>query len=68
MDFVLAKYIPTRLDLWESCWTKEFKGNLLTTVSDTLAALNKLNPYSYQTIFKALKIVVVLPSTSCSCE
>ena len=67
-DFVLVKDIPAELDLWERYWTKEFKGNLPTAVSDTLDALNELNPYSYPTVFKALKIIAVLPSTSCSCE
>ena len=67
-DFVLVKDIPVELDLWERYWTKEFKGNLPTTVSDTLDTLNELNPYSYPTVFKALKIIAVLPSTSCSCE
>ena len=67
-DFVLVKDIPAELDLWERYWTKEFKGNLPTAVSDTLDALNELNPYSYPTVFKALKIIAVFPSTSCSCE
>ena len=67
-DFVFVKDIPAELDLWERYWTKEFKGNLPTTVSDTLDALNELNPYSYPTVFEALKIIAVLPSTSCSCE
>ena len=43
-DFVLIKDIPVELDLWERYWTKEFKGNLPTTVSDTLDTLNELNP------------------------
>ena len=30
--------------------------------------VNKLNPNSYPTVFEALKIIAVLPSTSCSCE
>ena len=67
-DFVFLKDIPAELDLWEQYWTKEFKGNLPTTVSDTLDALNELNQYSYPTVFEALKIIAVLPSTSCSCE
>ena len=60
--------IPAELDLWGRYWTKEFKGNLPTTVSDTLDALNELNPYSYPTVSKALKIIAVLSSTSCSCK
>ena len=67
-DFVFVKDIPAELDLCERYWTKVFKGNLPTTVSDTLDDLNELNPYSYPTVFKALKIIAVLPSTSCSCE
>ena len=67
-DFVFVKDIPAELDIWERYWTKEFKGNLPTTVSDTLDALNELNPYSYPTVFEALKIIAVLPSTSCSSE
>ena len=65
-DFLFVKDIPAALDLWERYWTKEFKGNLPTTVSDNLDALNELNPYSYPTV--ALKVIAVLPSTSCSCE
>ena len=67
-DLVFVKDIPAELDLWGRYWTKEFKGNLPTTVSDTLDALNELNPYSYPTVFEALKIITMLPSTSCSCE
>ena len=67
-DFVLVKDIPAEVGLWDRYWTKEFKGNLPATVSDTLDALNELNPYSYPTVFKALKIIAVFPSTSCSCE
>ena len=63
-----VKDMPAELELWERYWTKEFKGNLPTTVSDTLDALNELNPYSYPTVFEALKIIAVLPSTSCSSE
>ena len=55
-DFVLVKGIPA------------FKGNLPTTVSATVDALNELNPCSYQNIFEVLKIIAVLPSTSGSCE
>ena len=67
-DFVFVKDMPAELDLWERYWTKEFKVNLPTTVNETLNAINELNPYSYPTVFKALKIITVLPSTSCSCE
>ena len=65
--FVFVKDTWAELELWEPYWTKEFKGNLPTTVSDTLDALNELNPYSCRTAFKALKIAV-LPSTLCFCE
>ena len=64
-DFVFVKDIYTsivRPFLWERYWTKEFKGNLPTTVSDTLEALNELNPYSYPPIFEVLKIIAVFPS------
>ena len=67
-DFVFTKDIPAELDIWKRYWTKEFKGNLLTTVSDTLDAINELNSYSYPAVFKTLKIIAVLPSTSCFCE
>ena len=67
-DFVFVKDIPAEVDLWERYWTKEFKGNLPTTVSDTLDALSELDPYSFPTVFEALKIIEVVPSTSCSCE
>ena len=66
MAFV--KDIPAELDLWEQYLTKEFKRNLPTTVRDTLDALKELNPYSYPTVFEALKILGVLPSKSCSCK
>ena len=67
IDFVFVKDIPVELDLWERYWTKEFKGSLPTAVSDTLDALNELNSYSYPTVFEALRIIAVHPSTSCSC-
>ena len=47
---------------------KNLKGNLPTTVSDTLDVFNELNPYSYPTVFEGLKTIAMLPSTSCSCE
>ena len=56
-DFVFVKDIPAELDLWERYWTKEFKGNLPSTVSDTLDSLNELNPYSNPTVFEALRII-----------
>ena len=43
-NFVLVNDIPVELDIWGRYCTKEFKGNLPTTVSDTLDALNELNP------------------------
>ena len=64
----MVKGILAELDFWERYWTKEFKGNLPTAASDTLDALNELNTYSYPTVFEALKIIGVVPSTSCSCE
>ena len=67
-DFVFVKDIPAGLKLLERYWTKEFKRNLRTAVGDTLDAFNELNSYSYPTVFEALKIIAVLPSTSCSCE
>ena len=36
------KDIPAELDFWERYWTKQFKRNLPTTISDTLDALNEL--------------------------
>ena len=67
-DFVFVKDIPAGLKLLERYWTKEFKRNLRTAVGDTLDAFNELNSYSYPTVFEALKIIAVLPSSSCSCE
>ena len=67
-DFVFVKDIPAELDLWERYWTKASKGNPPATVSDTLDPLNELIPYSYPTVFEALKIIAVVPSTLCSCE
>ena len=67
-DFALVRNIPAGLDLWERCWTKEFKGNIPTTVSVTLDAFNELNRYSYPTVFEALKMIAVLPPTSCFCK
>ena len=67
-DFVFVKDIPGGLKLFELYWTKEFKRNLRTAVGDTLDAFNELNSYSYPIVFEALKIIPVLPSSSCSCE
>ena len=54
-NFVLAKDKPAELDFWERYWTKEFKGNHPTTVD----AISELNPYSYPSVFEALKIIAV---------
>ena len=62
-DLVLVKDMSAELGFWEQYWTKESNGNLPTTVRVTLDVLNKLNPYSYSTGFKALKIIAGLPST-----
>ena len=67
-DFVLVRDIPGELDLWERYWTKEFKGNLPTTASDTLDALNELNPFTCATVFEALKTKAVVSSTLCYCK
>ena len=59
----MVKDILAELDIWERYWTKEFRGNLPTTVTDTLDAYHELNPCSYPTVFETLKIIAVLPST-----
>ena len=46
--FVMVNDMPVKLDIFECYWTKEFKGNLLTAVSNILASLNELNPYIAQ--------------------
>ena len=65
--FVFVKNIPAEIEIWERYSNEKFEGNLPTTLSDTLDALNELNPYSYWIASEGLKIGA-LASTSCICE
>ena len=47
---------------------QRIKGNLPATASDTLDALNELNPFTCATVFEALKTKAVLSSALCSCK
>ena len=64
-DIPLASYLPAELDLWERCWIKSKVEELPQEVMSTL----KLTDADmFPNITTALKILVVLPVTTCSCE
>lgn len=66
-DFPITKDIDAELDLWERYW-RETSENLPENIADTLSVLYKINVKSYPNIYKTLKIMAVIPSTSYSCE
>ena len=54
------------MDLWETFWSsKRDMKNLPDRVSDTL---KQADPPIFPDIFTMLKILAVLPVTTCSCE
>ena len=57
--------VSHEVDNWESKWGKIPMENVPQNLSQTLLAVN---PTSYPNIYKALKILAVLPITSCTCE
>ena len=66
-----AKDLPNKaeisheVDNWESMWRDQPDKELPINVSDTL---KKVNPVAFPNIFTALKILAVLPVTTCTCE
>ena len=57
--------VHAELGLWETSWRKGFEEIVHETVADTLRNCNEL---AFPNIFTALKIMAVLPVTTCECE
>ena len=57
--------IHAELRLWETSWKKGFEKVQYSSVADTLRNCNEI---AFPNIFTALKILAVLPVTTCECE
>ena len=57
--------IYAKLGLWEASWKKGFKHVAYDSVADTLRNCNEL---AFPNIFTVLKILAVVPVTTCECE
>ena len=57
--------IHAELELWETSWKKGFEKVQYSSVADTLRNCNEI---AFPHIFTALKILAVLPVTTCECE
>ena len=58
-------FISHEVDNWESAWIDVPDDQLPKNISDTLKMTNKI---SFPNIYACLKILAVLPVTSCTCE
>ena len=57
--------IHAELGLWETSWKEGFEQVGYDSIADTLRNCNEL---AFPNIFAALKILEVLPVTTCECE
>ena len=64
-DLPDISFISHELDNWESAWIDVPDDQLPKNISDTLKMTNKI---SFPNIYACLKILAVLPVTSCTCE
>ena len=64
-DFPNKNMISVKVDLWETYWLEHYKGKMPSTIAETLPQVDEL---TFQNIYTALKILGVLPVTSCTCE
>ena len=65
-DLSNERLMNSQMDLWETFWSsKRDIKNLPTRISDTL---KQKDPLIFPNIFTLLKILAVLPVTTCSCE
>ena len=64
-DMPNYRAIHAELGLWETSWRKGFEEIVHDSVADTLRNCNEL---AFPNIFTALKILAVVPVTTCECE
>ena len=65
-DLPNERLMNSEMDLWETFWSsKRDMKNLPARISDTL---KQTDPLIFPNIFTMLKILAVLPVTTCSCE
>ena len=64
-DFPNKNMISVEVDLWETYWLEHYKGKMPSTIAETLPQVDEL---TFPNIYTALKILGVLPVTSCTCE
>ena len=65
-DLSNERLMNSQMDLWETFWSsKRDMKNLPARISDTL---KQKDPLIFPNIFTLLKILAVLPVTTCSCE
>ena len=57
--------IRSELDVWFIFWTGHFTGNRPDSISSTLKIIDE---YAFPDIYAILKILAVIPITTCSCE
>jgi hypothetical protein len=64
-DMPNYRTIHAELNLWETSWKKGFENVEYDNIADTLKNCNAL---AFPNIFAALKILAVVPVTTCECE
>ena len=64
-DMPSPESIASELDIWFTYWSKYFKGDVPTSILPTLKCIDKT---SFPNVYTCLKILAVMPLTSCECE
>ena len=64
-DFPNKNMISVEEDLWETYWLEHYKEKMPSTIAETLPQVDEL---TFPNIYTALKILGILPVTSCTCE
>jgi hypothetical protein len=64
-DMPNYRTIHAELDLWETSWKKGFEKLEYDNIAETLKNCDEL---AFPNIFVALKILAVVPVTTCECE
>ena len=64
-DLPNLKSLPAELDLWEKYWSSKNLDELPKRISDTLP---EADTYTFPNILTILKLLAVLPVTTCGCE
>ena len=64
-DMPNFRTIHAELGLWETSWKKGFEKIQHSTIADTIRNCDEI---TFPNIFTALKILAVVPVTTCECE